>query len=94
MWVIAMDEFSKVYKDVEPKIRKATEAEAILKEVMAVLKQKQLQLAAVEAELKVIQMQLEEKNRQLKVRLQIQSTVHQSFHSIDSIPGIARHLRT
>ncbi len=33
MWVIAMDEFSKVYKDVEPKIKKASEAEAILKEV-------------------------------------------------------------
>lgn len=33
MWVIAMDEFSKVYKEVEPKIRKASEAEAVLKEV-------------------------------------------------------------
>lgn len=33
MWVIAMDEFSKVYKEVEPKIKKASEAEAILKEV-------------------------------------------------------------
>lgn len=33
MWVIAMDEFSKVYKDVEPKIKKASEAEAVLKEV-------------------------------------------------------------
>lgn len=37
MWVIAMDEFSKVYKDVEPKIKKATEAEAILKEVRILL---------------------------------------------------------
>lgn len=37
MWVIAMDEFSKVYKDVEPKIKKATEAEAILKEVRTLL---------------------------------------------------------
>lgn len=34
---------------------------------MALLKQKQLHLAAVEAELKVIQMELEDKNRQLKV---------------------------
>lgn len=33
MWVIAMDEFSKVYKDVEPKIKKASAAEAVLKEV-------------------------------------------------------------
>lgn len=33
MWVIAMDEFSKVYKEVEPKIKKASEAEAVLKEV-------------------------------------------------------------
>ncbi|KAJ6638438.1 Dynein axonemal heavy chain 6, partial [Pseudolycoriella hygida] len=66
MWVIAMDEFSKVYKEVEPKIKKAAEADAVLKEVMAELKQKQLQLAAVEAELKVIQMELDEKNRQLK----------------------------
>lgn len=38
---------------------------------MALLKQKQLQLAAVEAELKVIQMELEDKNRQLKVSLTI-----------------------
>lgn len=38
-------------------------------QVMAVLKQKQLQLAAVEAEVKVIQIELEDKNRQLKVRL-------------------------
>lgn len=43
---------------------------------MAELKQKQLQLAAVEAELKVIQMELEDKNRQLKV------SIHRCFISM------------
>lgn len=90
MWVIAMDEFSKVYKDVEPKIKKASAAEALLKEVMAELKQKQLQLAAVEAELKVIQMELEDKNRQLKVGI-LEPDVDGSIH-LKIFLGITRYL--
>lgn len=47
---------------------------------MAVLKQKQLQLAAVEAELKVIQMELEDKNRQLKVGVPVYQFDDFLFH--------------
>ncbi len=57
---------------------------------MAVLKQKQLQLAAVEAELKVIQIELEDKNRQLKVG--VKSTICCSLLVlIFLILGITRH---
>lgn len=52
MWVRAIDQYAKVYKIVEPKMMKLKEAETELNQVMAVLREKQQQLAEVEAYIK------------------------------------------
>lgn len=66
LWVIAIDKFSKVYKVVEPKIKKHKAAEDELSEVMAVLRTKQQQLAEVEAKIQALKDNIEEKNRQFQ----------------------------
>ncbi|KAH8363782.1 hypothetical protein KR200_006735, partial [Drosophila serrata] len=80
MWVIAMDKFSKVYKVVEPKIKRKEAAEAELKEVMTVLRQKQKELAAVEAKIQGLRDSLEEKQREFQV---IQDNVDLTYGRID-----------
>lgn len=51
MWVIAVDQYAKVFRIVEPKRKKFQAAEAELNQVMAVLHGKQKALAAVEAQI-------------------------------------------
>ncbi|XP_043065698.2 dynein axonemal heavy chain 6 [Drosophila bipectinata] len=80
MWVIAMDKFSKVYKVVEPKIKRKEAAEAELKEVMTVLRQKQKELAAVEAKIQALRDSLEEKQREFQV---IQDNVDLTYGRIN-----------
>lgn len=48
MWVIAIDQYAKIYRVVEPKRKKFQEAEQELNAVMTVLRQKQKNLADVE----------------------------------------------
>lgn len=67
LWVIAIEKFSKVYKIVEPKIRKAREAENEKEEIMAVLKKKQAELAEVEAHMQILKDNIAEKNREYQV---------------------------
>lgn len=67
LWVIAMDKFSKVYKVVEPKIKRKEEAEAELKEIMKVLKAKQKELANVEAKIQALRDNLEQKEKEFKI---------------------------
>ena len=62
-----MDKFAKVYKVVEPKIRRKEMAESELKGVMAVLRTKQQELAAVEAKIQVLKDNLDQKSREFKV---------------------------
>lgn len=52
MWVRAIDQYAKVYKIVEPKMMKLNAAETELNQVMAILREKQQQLAEVEAYIK------------------------------------------
>ncbi|BFG02702.1 dynein heavy chain 6 axonemal [Drosophila madeirensis] len=80
MWVIAMDKFSKVYKVVEPKIKRKEAAEAELKEVMTVLRQKQKELAAVEAKIQTLRDSLDEKQREFQV---IQANVDLTYGRIN-----------
>ncbi|KAH8387117.1 hypothetical protein KR093_004852, partial [Drosophila rubida] len=80
MWVIAMDKFSKVYKIVEPKIKRKEAAEAELKDVMKVLRQKQKELAAVEAKIQSLRDSLEEKQREFQV---IQDNVDLTYGRIN-----------
>ncbi|XP_032581827.1 dynein heavy chain 6, axonemal [Drosophila sechellia] len=80
MWVISMDKFSKVYKVVEPKIKRKEAAEAELKEVMTVLRQKQKELAAVEAKIQGLRDSLEEKQREFQV---IQDNVDLTYGRIN-----------
>ncbi|XP_018800561.1 PREDICTED: dynein heavy chain 6, axonemal [Bactrocera latifrons] len=80
MWVIAMDKFSKVYKVVEPKLKRKEAADAELKAIMTVLKQKQKELAAVEAKIQALQEDLEEKNREFKT---IQDAVDLTYGRIN-----------
>ncbi|KAL7743998.1 hypothetical protein ACLKA6_001232 [Drosophila palustris] len=80
MWVIAMDKFSKVYKVVEPKIKRKEAAEAELKDVMKVLRQKQKELAAVEAKIQSLRDSLEEKQREFQV---IQDNVDLTYGRIN-----------
>ncbi|XP_030378328.1 dynein heavy chain 6, axonemal [Scaptodrosophila lebanonensis] len=80
MWVIAMDKFSKVYKVVEPKIKRKEAAEAELKEVMVVLRQKQKELAAVEAKIQLLKDSLDEKQREFQV---IQDNVDLTYGRIN-----------
>ncbi|XP_073833430.1 dynein heavy chain at 16F isoform X2 [Musca autumnalis] len=67
LWVIAMDKFAKVYKVVEPKIRRKEQAESELKEVMAVLRAKQQELAAVEAKIQALKDNIDQKSREFQV---------------------------
>lgn len=67
LWVIAIEKFSKVYKIVEPKIRKAREAENEKEQIMAVLKKKQAELAEVEAHMQLLKDNIAEKNREYQV---------------------------
>lgn len=67
LWVRAIDNFAKVYKDVEPKIRKRQNAESDLKQVMKVLKQKQGELAEVEAKIEDLKATLAEKEKEMKI---------------------------
>jgi len=62
-----MDKFAKVYKVVEPKIKRKEAAEAELKQVMHVLKVKQKELAAVEAKIQGLRENLEEKEREFQI---------------------------
>lgn len=80
MWVIAMDSFSKVYKVVEPKIKRKEAAEAELKDVMRVLRQKQKELAAVEAKIQGLRDSLEEKQQEFQV---IQDSVDLTYGRIN-----------
>ncbi|KAH8299235.1 hypothetical protein KR044_006570, partial [Drosophila immigrans] len=80
MWVIAMDKFSKVYKVVEPKIKRKEAAEAELKDVMKVLRQKQKELAAVEAKIQSLRDSLEEKQQEFQV---IQDNVDLTYGRIN-----------
>ncbi|XP_030566728.1 dynein heavy chain 6, axonemal [Drosophila novamexicana] len=80
MWVIAMDSFNKVYKVVEPKIKRKEAAEAELKDVMKVLRQKQKELAAVEAKIQSLRDSLEEKQREFQV---IQDNVDLTYGRIN-----------
>uniref|UniRef100_A0A1A9V6M7 AAA+ ATPase domain-containing protein n=1 Tax=Glossina austeni TaxID=7395 RepID=A0A1A9V6M7_GLOAU len=66
LWVIAMEKFAKVYKVVEPKIRRKEIAESELKEVMTILKAKQKELAAVEAKIQGLKDNLDMKRREFK----------------------------
>ena len=66
MWVIAIDKYYKVYKHVEPKIKRQQAAEAELKQVMALLKAKQGELAEIEAKIQTMMNNLEEKQREFK----------------------------
>lgn len=64
-WVIAMNKYAEVYRDIEPKIRKRDAAEAELKNVMNVLKQKQNQLAQVEAKIQNLKDDLDRKQKEM-----------------------------
>ncbi|XP_075157385.1 dynein heavy chain at 16F [Haematobia irritans] len=67
LWVIAMDKFAKVYKVVEPKIRRKEAAESELKEVMAILRAKQQELAAVEAKIQALRDNIDQRSREFQV---------------------------
>jgi dynein heavy chain, axonemal len=64
-WVIAMNKYAEVYKDIEPKIRKRDGAERELRQVMYVLKQKQSQLAEVEAKIQLLKDDLDRKQKEM-----------------------------
>lgn len=80
LWVIAMDKFAKIFKVVEPKIRRKEAAEAELTQVMEVLKEKQKQLAAVEAKIQALKDNIDEKNREFQV---IQDSVDLTYGRIN-----------
>lgn len=65
-WVIAMNRYAEVYKDIEPKIRKRDAAEQELRQVMAVLKYKQNQLAEVEAKIQALKDDLDVKQKEMQ----------------------------
>lgn len=64
-WVIAMNKYAEVFRDIEPKIRKRDAAENELKNVMYVLKQKQNQLAQVEAKIQALKDDLDKKQKEM-----------------------------
>lgn len=64
-WVIAMNKYADVFKDIEPKIRKRDGAEAELKQVLAVLKKKQNELAEVEAKIQMLKDDLDRKQKEM-----------------------------
>ncbi|KAI8736587.1 dynein heavy chain axonemal, partial [Biomphalaria glabrata] len=55
LWVQAIDVYSAVAKQVEPKKQALAEAQDVLNEVLSVLKAKQDQLAEVEKQIKYLQ---------------------------------------
>lgn len=65
-WVIAMNRYAEVYKDIEPKIRKRDAAENELRQVMTVLKLKQKQLAEVEAKIQALKDDLDVKQKEMQ----------------------------
>lgn len=65
-WVIAMNRYAEVYKDIEPKIRKRDAAENELRQVMAVLKYKQNQLAEIEAKIQALKDDLDVKQKEMQ----------------------------
>lgn len=66
LWVRAMDDFAKIYRVVEPKIKRHKEAEIELKKIMQVLKQKQNELAEVEEKIQTLKDTIEMKSREFK----------------------------
>lgn len=64
-WVIAMNKYAEVYKDIEPKIRKRDAAENELKHVIYVLRQKQNQLAEVEGKIQLLRDDLDRKQKEM-----------------------------
>lgn len=67
LWVVAMDQFAKIYRIVGPKIKRAKEAESELRGIMAILKQKQTELAEIEAHLQLLKDNIDEKNREFRL---------------------------
>lgn len=65
-WVVAMNKYADVFKDIEPKIRKRDAAESELKQVLALLKQKQNQLAEVEAKIQMLKDDLDKKQKEMQ----------------------------
>lgn len=65
-WVIAMNKYADVYKDIEPKIKKRDGAEAELKQVLSVLKRKQNELAEVEAKIQMLKDYLDKKQKEMQ----------------------------
>lgn len=65
-WVVAMNKYADVYKDIEPKIKKRDGAEAELKQVLTILKQKQNQLAEVEAKIQMLKDDLDKKQKEMQ----------------------------
>ncbi|XP_055843876.1 dynein axonemal heavy chain 6 [Episyrphus balteatus] len=80
LWVIAIDKFAKVYKVVEPKIKRQKSAEAELNEVMKVLRTKQQELADVEAKIQTLRDSIEVKSREFKI---IQDSVDLTYGRIN-----------
>lgn len=64
-WVIAMNRYAEVYKDVEPKIRRRDGAELELNHVMHILKQKQNQLAEAEAKIQALKDDLDRRQKEM-----------------------------
>lgn len=60
LWVKAIDQFAKVYKIVEPKVRKQQNAEAALRESMTDLRRKQQELADAESKIQTLRDNIEE----------------------------------
>uniref|UniRef100_A0A6E8VFP2 AAA+ ATPase domain-containing protein n=1 Tax=Anopheles coluzzii TaxID=1518534 RepID=A0A6E8VFP2_ANOCL len=67
LWVIAIEKYAKIYKVVEPKIKRQKAAEQELGEVMQLLKSKQSELAEIEAKITMLMANLEEKKREMKL---------------------------
>ncbi|XP_065087185.1 dynein axonemal heavy chain 6 [Ochlerotatus camptorhynchus] len=67
LWVIAVERYAKVYRLVEPKIKRQKDAEEELNQVMQLLKCKQNELAEIEAKILMLMSNLDEKKREMKV---------------------------
>lgn len=67
LWVRAMDEYAKIYKIVEPKIKRHKDAATELKQVMGFLRQKQNELAEIEGKIQALKDIIDEKNRQFQI---------------------------
>ena len=65
-WVVAMNKYAEVFKDIEPKIRKRDAAETELRQVLTVLKLKQNQLAEVEAKIQMLKDDLDKKQKEMQ----------------------------